>query len=174
MSDLGFNVWGAVAAVVGTAALIPVIHAWFNTHLPRALLPTLSSILQETQESFVTGLREGLFTDDTELYHFHNRIRAIKRQVGEARAEALEATSWRQDVRNWYTGLSSKISHLCRNIDDIRAKLARTQSNKRKLLEAQGYPDTLMISPYAQELLREYTQGTLLPCSSLFIPLAYS
>ena len=75
MSDLGFNVWGAIAAVVGTVALVPVLISWFNTRLPRALLPLLASMLQETQESFITGLREGLLTDDTELYHFHNRIR---------------------------------------------------------------------------------------------------
>ncbi|KAJ8482817.1 hypothetical protein ONZ51_g5123 [Trametes cubensis] len=131
-------------------------------------------MLHETQESFITGLREGLLTDDTELYHFHNRIRTIKCQVDGVRAEAYEATSWLQDVRNWYNGLSGKITHLCRNIDGIRAKLAKTQSSKRKLLEAQGYPAKLVISPYAQELLREYTQGPLSPPSSLFIPLACS
>ena len=74
MSDLGFNVWGAVAAVVGTMALIPVFIAWFDTRLPRARLPYLSNVSQDTLTLFVTGLREGLHLDDSELYRFHTHI----------------------------------------------------------------------------------------------------
>ena len=75
MSDLGFNVWGTVAAVFGTVVLIPAFIAWLNTRLPRALLPGLDNLLQDTQGLFVTGLREDLFTDDPEIHRFYVLIR---------------------------------------------------------------------------------------------------
>ncbi|KAI0323527.1 hypothetical protein GY45DRAFT_1332474, partial [Cubamyces sp. BRFM 1775] len=174
MSDFGFNVWGAIAAVVGTASLIPVFIAWLNTCLPRALLPGLESLLHDTQRSFVTGLREGLFTDDPEIHKFHVVIRTIKGEVDEACAEGYGASTWRQDVRHWYRGLSGKISDICLKLNDIRANLAKVQSGKRKLLEAQGYPAKRSISPYSMELLQEYPQGLILPLTSRFTPLACS
>ncbi|KAH9884388.1 hypothetical protein C8Q73DRAFT_796245 [Cubamyces lactineus] len=172
MSDLGFNIWGTIAAVLGTVGSIPVFIVWLNTRLPRTLLPCLESLLQETQGSFVTGLWEGLLTDESEIRSFHTLIRTIKGQVEDVRAEGYSASTWCQDVWHWYQGLSGKISDTHLKLDRVRAKLAKAQSGKRKLLEAQGYPDKRSISPYAMELLQEYMQGSVLLLTPPFTPSA--
>ncbi|KAI0657828.1 hypothetical protein C8Q70DRAFT_265796 [Cubamyces menziesii] len=171
MSDLGFNVWGAIAAVVGTVALVPVFIAWFNTRLPRARLPYLVDLLSETLLLFLAGLREDLFTDESELRHFHARVKTAKRAVDDIRAGVYGATTWRQDVKHWYMGLSGDISDLSETLNNLRANLANTQSGNRKLLAAQGYPSKQALSPYAQELLREYSEALLLPYPTAYASL---
>ncbi|KAH9888325.1 hypothetical protein C8Q73DRAFT_180872 [Cubamyces lactineus] len=174
MSDLGFNVWGTIAAVLGTMTLPSVFIAWFTTRLPRARLPDLSNLLLETLLLFLTGLREGLYNDDSELRYFDTHIQNARCAVEDVRAEVFGITTWRQDVKHWYTGLSGNISDISEDLISLRASLAKIQSGKRKLLAAQGYPSKRALSPYAQELLRKYAEILLLPYSSTCASLAPS
>ncbi|KAI0657826.1 hypothetical protein C8Q70DRAFT_1121424 [Cubamyces menziesii] len=118
----------------------------------------------------VTGLREGLHLDDSELYRFHTHIQGILRDVDDVRAEVYGITTWRQDVKYWLTGLSRRISDTTGDVNKLRARLANTQSGTRKLLAAQGYPSKRALSPYAQELLREYSTALLLPYTTACAP----
>ncbi|KAI0325879.1 hypothetical protein GY45DRAFT_1329737, partial [Cubamyces sp. BRFM 1775] len=170
MSDLGFNVWGTIAAVVGTMALVPVFIAWFDTRLPRARLPYLSSVFYDTLVLFVAGLQEGLHIDDHELHRFHTHIQDLRRVVDDVRVQVYDITTWRQDVEHWFTGLSREISDTSRVVNTLRARLAKTQSGTRKLLEAQGYPSKRALTPYAQELLREYSKMLLFLYSNACAP----
>lgn len=67
MSDLGFNIWGVVAGVIGTVALVPVFLAWLRTRVPTKRFPALRDLLKETQDLFKTVVQEGLITDEDEL-----------------------------------------------------------------------------------------------------------
>ncbi|KAI0325876.1 hypothetical protein GY45DRAFT_1329735 [Cubamyces sp. BRFM 1775] len=172
MSDLGFNVWGAIAAVVGTIALIPVFIAWFNTRLPRARLLDLSSLLLDTLHLFLAGLREDLLNNDNELRYFHARLETARGAVDDVRVEVYGATTWREDVKCWYNGLSGNITDISEDLNSLRASLAKIQSGKRKLFAAQGYPSKRELSPYAQELLRYYSELLFLSYPTSRAPLA--
>ena len=71
MSDLAFNVWGTVAAFIGTIALIPTVYIWFRGNLPPALLPDLDETFHRTKASLKEAIQEGVFTDKDELTQFN-------------------------------------------------------------------------------------------------------
>lgn len=72
MSDLAWNVWDTVAAALGI--LIPIGAAWFIASLPTSRLPSLLSLMKETQELFAVALREGLITDEKEFFELKVNI----------------------------------------------------------------------------------------------------
>ncbi|KAJ8482810.1 hypothetical protein ONZ51_g5119 [Trametes cubensis] len=143
MSDLAFNVWGAITGVLGTIALIPVFLAWLQTRLPSTRLPQLLALLKETRELFAAAVRDGLFTDEKELHQFNINLWGTVAYVDDVRARVYAARTWRQDVNNWWHGLSGRITTLCEELDVIRLKLARRNSNERKKIASQGLPTEL-------------------------------
>ena len=74
MSDLGYNVWGAVAGVIGTLSLIPIFLAWLQTRLPSSRIPRLLALRAEILELFTTAILEGLITDEKELYQLNRNV----------------------------------------------------------------------------------------------------
>ncbi|KAI0669477.1 hypothetical protein C8Q78DRAFT_1154828 [Trametes maxima] len=133
MSDLGYNVWGVIAGVIGTVALIPVFIAWFNTRLPSARITPLVELLREVEELFSAALREGLFTSQEDLHQFSLGPQHLARiDVDEARGKAYSASAWKQDVKNWWNGLSDDISAVQAELNTTRVKLANRNSNERK------------------------------------------
>ncbi|KAI0669513.1 hypothetical protein C8Q78DRAFT_1040330 [Trametes maxima] len=177
MSDLGYNVWGVVAGVIGTVALVPVIIAWFRTRLPSAKLPRLMSLMREAQQVFLDSINQGLLTKESDLYHFHLNILSTQIRVDEVRDKVHAAKTWKGDVKNWKKGLSGTIVVLCDELDDICAKLARVQSRERKRLAAEGYSAKLAAAHGAlpNHLIR-YTQFThpVLPSFPLSSPPQYT
>ena len=71
MSDLAFNVWGTVAAIIGIIALIPTFFIWLRGRLPPALLPELDKTFVRTKASFEEAIQEGVFADKDELAQFN-------------------------------------------------------------------------------------------------------
>ncbi len=68
MSDLPWNIWGAVAGVIGTIlALIPLFRMWVRPRLPSSTLPGVRALLKETQKLYATALRDGVIEDEREI-----------------------------------------------------------------------------------------------------------
>lgn len=75
MSDpQGLSVWGGVAAAIGTAALIPLLVAWFINRLPSQRFPALLDLLEKTQNLFNEGIRDGLLPNENDVYQCHLSI----------------------------------------------------------------------------------------------------
>ncbi len=63
MSDLGWNIWGAVGGVIGTLlAVIPLFLVWLRVRLPSKKLPSLVALVEETKELLAKAVREGTLT----------------------------------------------------------------------------------------------------------------
>lgn len=71
MSQAALNVWGTVAGGLGTAALFHSLCSWFMSRLPSAKFPALASLMEETKDLFVEGIRDGLLTDEHDIYQCH-------------------------------------------------------------------------------------------------------
>lgn len=68
MSDLAWNIWGAVAGVIGTLlAVIPIFLIWVRRRLPSKKLPGLLALLKETKKLADTALRERVITNESEI-----------------------------------------------------------------------------------------------------------
>ncbi|KAI0669515.1 hypothetical protein C8Q78DRAFT_1040346 [Trametes maxima] len=151
MSDLGYNVWGAIAGVIGIVALVPVVIASLRTRLPSAKLPALLRIMKETQNLFVDGINQGLLTDENDIYHFHLNIWAAHILVDGLREEVNDDKSWRGDLRKWREGLSGRIVTLYDELD------ARRRGCFTRLVES-VYAIATAFDVYPAERLMCYAQ----------------
>ncbi|KAI9069040.1 hypothetical protein FKP32DRAFT_92810 [Trametes sanguinea] len=138
MSDLGFNVWGAIGSAVGILALIPVFLTWLQPRLPRSMLPNITETHKEAKELFATALSQGLITDPADLYEFHVNILDASIRVDEVRAAVYRIRSWKQDAGEWWSGLSSRMYVLRKDLNSLRIKLAERNSHELKKLASQG------------------------------------
>ncbi|CDO77757.1 hypothetical protein BN946_scf184993.g20 [Trametes cinnabarina] len=145
MSDLGFNVWGAVASVIGTIALIPVLLPFIKSRLPSAMITGLIDVHKETQELFDTAIRDGLITDSNDLYLFKVHLTDAAIRVDELRAEVYAIATWQEDVAKWWYGVSRSISSLRNNLNKIRVQLAKRNSKERKKLASQGHATAIAV-----------------------------
>lgn len=69
MSDLSWNVWGAISAAIGMLlALIPLFNTWVGPRLPSATLPGVRALLKETQKLYATALENGDIDDESEIH----------------------------------------------------------------------------------------------------------
>ncbi|KAI0669472.1 hypothetical protein C8Q78DRAFT_992596 [Trametes maxima] len=143
MSDLGYNVWGVVAGVIGVVALLPLLVNWFNARLPSARIAPLMELLNEVEELFFTALRESLFTSQDELFQANLNLCAARIKADAARAKAHSARTWKQDFKNWWHGLSDRIFALHEELNVMRVRLAEGNSLARKQRASQHSVDEL-------------------------------
>ena len=57
---------GAIAAVIGTIALVPTFLIWLRTRFPSALLPSLIDTFDKAEVSFKRAVADGVFTNEEE------------------------------------------------------------------------------------------------------------
>ncbi|KAI9069042.1 hypothetical protein FKP32DRAFT_1587194 [Trametes sanguinea] len=156
MSDLGFNVWGTIAGVIGALALIPVFLAWLQTRLPTTRISEVVAIHKEVKELFSASLEEGLITDSNELLLFKINLIEAAACIDELRAEVYAIKTWRQNVAKWWSGLSGKIAVLCEKLNVHRMKLATRNSNERKKQASQKSVEDLSLPLHV-----DYYRGNL-------------
>lgn len=71
MSEAASNIGGIVAGALGTAALVHSLVSWLMSRLPSARFPALTVLMEETKDLFVEGIRDGLLTDEYDIYQCH-------------------------------------------------------------------------------------------------------
>ncbi|KAI0330366.1 hypothetical protein GY45DRAFT_1370773 [Cubamyces sp. BRFM 1775] len=143
MSDLGYNVWGTVAGVIGTLSLIPIFLTWLHTRLPSTIIPYLLAEHKATKALFTEAIRDGLITDEEEIFQFNLNIWVSTMRVDEMSAKVCAAKTWWQNVKNWWHGLSGRVTAIRDELNLIRVKLAERNTEERKRLAATGIPTQL-------------------------------
>ncbi|KAI0365106.1 hypothetical protein BV20DRAFT_1056736 [Pilatotrama ljubarskyi] len=138
MSDLAWNVWGAVAGVIGIIMVVPVLFTWFLSRMPSAKLPPLLELMKETQDLFAVALREGCITDGDESYQYSLNIYAAAIQVDEVRMKVYAAKTLPENISNWWHGLSGRINALQEELSGIRVELIEKHSRERKKRASQA------------------------------------
>ncbi|KAH9888335.1 hypothetical protein C8Q73DRAFT_668257 [Cubamyces lactineus] len=154
MSDLAFNVWGVVAGVIGLFALIPAFLTWLQTRLPTARLPHLIASFIETERLFAAAIRDGLFTNENDLFY--------------------AAETWSEDVRNWWNGLSGRIAARCLELNNIRKRLAARNSRERRRLASLGVVTELPLMSDHKGEVNVHRFGTTSTGGALTIPIPVS
>ncbi|KAL7284781.1 hypothetical protein ACG7TL_002088 [Trametes sanguinea] len=147
MSELGFNVWGAIGSAVGILTLIPLFLAWLQPRLPRSMLPSIMETHKEVKELLATALSQGLITDPVDLHQLH--INMI--EVDEVRAEVYRIKSWTQDAGKWWSGLSARMYILRNDLNSTRIQLAERNSQELKSLASLGLAGRLAGIPARKE-----------------------
>ncbi|KAH9888339.1 hypothetical protein C8Q73DRAFT_709846 [Cubamyces lactineus] len=142
MSELGFNIWGAVAGVLGTFTIIPFVWGLFKSQMPSGKLAALDALLNQTQKLLDTSVQEGLIMEE----RFRFMMRTTRKRIDKVRAEIYGAHSLKEDLRNWRKGLSTRCSLLCEELDVIRASIARSSAEERDRLDALGRVPELVAS----------------------------
>ncbi|KAH9888323.1 hypothetical protein C8Q73DRAFT_794100 [Cubamyces lactineus] len=74
MSDLGWNVWGAVTGAIGVIAFVPLGFCWLNSQLPNAQLGKLDQLLAATDALFDTAVKDGVLHPGNGLHRFHVKL----------------------------------------------------------------------------------------------------
>ncbi|OSD00974.1 hypothetical protein PYCCODRAFT_1478755 [Trametes coccinea BRFM310] len=147
MSDLGFNVWGAIASAVGIIALIPVFLVWLRPRMPRAVLPSVLEVHKEAKELLETAVKEGLITSSTDLLDFNVNLLEAAIRVDAMRAEVYNIKSWKRDAQKWWSGLSVDMFILREDLNSMRIKLAQRSSDERKRLASLGLANEFSVAP---------------------------
>ncbi|KAI8971015.1 hypothetical protein BD414DRAFT_581575 [Trametes punicea] len=143
MSDLGFNVWGAVAGAIGTIALFPVLTCWIYCQLPTAKMRILDQLLSETESVFDSAIKNGVLHGGNGLHRFSVQLWAIQLRSEDLRGQVYSIRSWSGELRSWWRGASSMINVLCKELNDLRVTLAKNSSRERRELAAAGYLNNL-------------------------------
>ncbi|KAL1945411.1 hypothetical protein VTO73DRAFT_2262 [Trametes versicolor] len=160
MSDLGWNIWGVVGGVIGTIlAVVPLVLVWLRVRLPSKKLPSLLAVLEETKELFAKAVRAGALTDEQEIQQIEFSIATASVHVDEFRATVYAATSYWQNVKNWWNGLSSRMVDLYEALNVVRVRLVKLNSCERKMLKEldAGYPSCPNIPDHTLLPPPEYT-----------------
>ncbi|KAI0776835.1 hypothetical protein BD413DRAFT_522992 [Trametes elegans] len=151
MSDAGYNIWGVVAEVIGVVTPIPVFYAWLQTRLPSARLPPLLQLVEETQKLFQTALQETLFVDEEHLYWFHLNMAAANINVDEFRARVYGVSAW-EDVMSWWHGLSNQMLIYQAELELLRARFAKHNSEARRRLALTRIATNLTILSHYKDI----------------------
>ncbi|KAI0325869.1 hypothetical protein GY45DRAFT_1329725 [Cubamyces sp. BRFM 1775] len=147
MSDLGWNVWGAVTGVIGIIALIPLVFCWINSQLPKAQLDKLDRLLAATEVLFDTAVKDGLLHTGNGLHRFHVKLWAIQLRADDMRGDVYDMPTWKEQWDSWWRGTSDSIKLLRNELNVLRAALAKNSSRERRQLASAGYLNRLAFLP---------------------------
>ncbi|KAJ2992294.1 hypothetical protein NUW54_g7970 [Trametes sanguinea] len=143
MSDLGFNVLGAITGVIGVFAVLPVIACWLYRRGPTFRLRILDQLLKETESEFDLSVQNGLLHSGNGLHRLSVKLWSIQLRVDDVRGEVYAFRSWWEDVCSWWRGTSRTIDMLCEELNEVRVDVALNSSREKRALAATGYLNKL-------------------------------
>ncbi|KAI9059881.1 hypothetical protein FKP32DRAFT_1093514 [Trametes sanguinea] len=169
MAGLGFDIWGAVAAAISIAALVPPIAYYFLGGFPTSNLRALEELLNETEKMFQDCIKEGVIHREDDLRGLHTWLWKIKSRADVLRLGVYDIRTWRDELAKWRAGLTCQICILYGDISKLRLKLARTSSRERRALEVAGHPSRLVyLSAIQSRASHSVSPHTLPPASLTF------
>lgn len=134
-SDAEYNIYGVITGTLGVIGLIPVLLALVHSQTPRIKLRNLDQTLEETEVLLTSVSEKGLF-------HGGDFLTCTRRQLVNAhsraegyRAAVYCATTETQQIKGIISGLSYRISVLCKEVAVLRADIVTTTDEERKRLQ---------------------------------------
>ncbi|KAI0822353.1 hypothetical protein BC628DRAFT_1337879 [Trametes gibbosa] len=123
MSDLGFNIWGAITGAIGIMTLLPA--ARIDMQLPSRKIVALKTFMNETQTLFKNDLEEGLHIHEDELSQFSTRILI---RIDDVAYDVDMLQDWGALVKGWWDGVTEVIQSLHADVNRLRNKLVVRRS----------------------------------------------
>ncbi|CCM03475.1 uncharacterized protein FIBRA_05608 [Fibroporia radiculosa] len=133
-SGAAYNIWGAVTGAAGLAATLPMVFTAIHNQLPSAKMKVLDEILSETRSLLTSVAEEGLFSDVTFVASIEHRLSNLQCRAERYREETYCATTLTKQFKEMLTGLSRRISFLCKEVKKIRAVVVTTTARERERL----------------------------------------
>nr|VWP01469.1 MI domain-containing protein [Ganoderma boninense] len=131
-----FDIWGVVASVIGLLSLFQFIAAVGKSRLPREFLRTFNLTLEETEGLLRSVEEEGLFADDGGQYLVSAKMKLaqICQDARCLQGDAFTAQTLKEEVVQWWRGLSKEISMCCAGLKALRAQISTTSNERRRAL----------------------------------------
>lgn len=129
MSDAGYNIFGVVTGVIGIIGLaLSGLYTLVNNQLPSTKIRLMDEKSEDTESLLRSVVEEGLFSGSDFIQAREYNLSRIRVQAEEYRLLSYCATTWLQQIKAIFKGLSHRISLLCEEITQVRAKIARNAS----------------------------------------------
>ncbi|KAI0629619.1 hypothetical protein C8Q77DRAFT_297749 [Trametes polyzona] len=139
MLDIALDVWDVVSGALGILiAAVPFLVFRIYKRLPSTKLPTLLTLLHEVQRDYAIALQEGLLTNESERTRHKLAVVAATVQVEHLRAQIYAESSWSMNIRNWWRGLSRRMSYVEQAMKETRMTLADNDSRERARRASMG------------------------------------
>ncbi|KAI0629599.1 hypothetical protein C8Q77DRAFT_1161185 [Trametes polyzona] len=134
MSDLSWNIWGAVAAALGF--LVPALGSWIKSLYLTSKLKTLKKLIDETQEQLTLARWEGLLVDPVEYAHMHGKLWHARERMEAAGAQIHARSSGMiSNLKGICSlALSSQVNLNIKEVNQVRVQLLKRSSQERKKL----------------------------------------
>ncbi|KAI0629612.1 hypothetical protein C8Q77DRAFT_297346 [Trametes polyzona] len=137
MSDLGFNILGAITGAISIIALIPTLAFAILGSLPSSKLKHLEHLYKEMEDEYQNALKHGLISRQKDVIHLrkwsmlyvtgpssqpgaphphwtHRLYHSLESQLVDARLEVYAAkAAWFGELRRWWRGSSRKMHIVC-------------------------------------------------------------
>ncbi|KAI0325867.1 hypothetical protein GY45DRAFT_1438087 [Cubamyces sp. BRFM 1775] len=126
MSDLGYNLWGAVAGAVGTIAVLPPLIWWFLGRMPTARFHKVETSYRETESLHKSEIENGAFDSDDEatLLRLQTLSGSLSVQMRVMREKVCRLHTWKDELKGWWDGLSGEIQCISDGVRKFRAEIA--------------------------------------------------
>ncbi|TFK85938.1 hypothetical protein K466DRAFT_600753 [Polyporus arcularius HHB13444] len=150
MSGMGFQMFGFVASVIGTAISFGAVYTWLRDAMPSAKMRALDALLSETEMLLRSAMEEGTIDYGQYDRFFRSRIWAAKVRTDNLRADVYNINGRWHELRHWLGGMSSNISAVMVSLYKIRAQVAVSSSRGRQRLAKQGMTANPTLELYAR------------------------
>ncbi|KAM5537834.1 hypothetical protein V8D89_008476 [Ganoderma adspersum] len=130
-----YDIWGVIASVIGLLSIFQILVAVINAQLPTSRLRKFDHLREETDQLLRSVAEEGLFQDGGQYIENNEaRIAKVCNRLEALRAQAFTAKTYTDEVRQWWNGLSSRISVCCEDLKSLRVHISTTSSKAREAL----------------------------------------
>ncbi|KAH7890106.1 hypothetical protein F5I97DRAFT_1777765, partial [Phlebopus sp. FC_14] len=122
------NVFGIISSSVS----LLILAFGFHAYLPGNKIKNLEVLLDETDKIFKCALEEGLLPQQEFRSRIEHRLYTLRDDTRVLRSRAYRATTWVQDCKQLFSGLSSAIGETSFQLKELRAEVVVSTLGKRR------------------------------------------
>ncbi|KAH9888321.1 hypothetical protein C8Q73DRAFT_794098 [Cubamyces lactineus] len=137
MSDLGYNLWGAIAGAIGTIAVLPPLLWWFLGRMPTAKFHKVETLYRETESLHKSEVENGVFSPDDEatFLRLQTLSGSLNGRMRTMRDKVFHLYTWKDEFRGWWAGLSGKIQCISDDVRKFRAEIAESAKRHSEMAQ---------------------------------------
>jgi len=132
------DILNLLLGILGAVGIFQMGYSAVHSNLPAQKLKVLDDNFNDTNIQFRSVIEDGLLVDPQFTRDIENHLHNIRYKQEELRAKVHSATTFKQQLHGWTSGLSKKISQLSAQTLLIRARISTTSEDERRRLESEG------------------------------------
>ncbi|KAI0629586.1 hypothetical protein C8Q77DRAFT_1141253 [Trametes polyzona] len=136
MSDLAWNIFGAVTAILGF--LVSPLCSWIGSYFLTAKLDALKKLLKETKDLLALTRRHGLLVDAEEYCLINSKLWNASEMMDTASEVVCSQPGLVTNLRKMWSATSGEITVVIKDVTKVKAQLLRRTSAERRRLASSG------------------------------------